>query len=379
VGNTIASAAHGIASSIEYPASIPREILEELFVFERCAACLLEALTRARQMNSLPANVAETIRKAAMKETKSTMHAQVDARELSSLATRLGIPIVVLKGGVRAISGSSPAFPIVDIDILVPRDKVAIVVAELEKSGFGKARPPLAHHQGLDPTDDRLSVEVHWSLLGDGLPVDPKVWDRIEPIVNAPGLFSLGRADNLVHVVRHALENHRHRPVSLRDSLLAATVAESCSREELDNARRELQKIPNSVEALETISFGEYLVGRGSERTGDPFVRKCAAFYATVAVGPRLPRVISSPAAMAFVSDVAVGRVGFLRAARESLQWRGTGVEPLSRIGDRFPLVTHPLVGLAHLAYYSVAAAVALPLVRRARDKAIREFDQRSV
>ena len=231
VGNCIAAASRGVMPSAGYPADLDEEIIEELLTYERCAAWLLDGLTAGGFVKSLPQSTVEIIRRAAMRETQSTMRALFDARELSSLAARLGIPIIVLKGGVRAITAASPALPLVDIDILVPADKVTAVVAELVSAGFGEARPPLAHHQGTEPANDHLSVEVHWSLLGDGLPVEPGVWDRKEPIVNAQGLFSLGRTDNLVHVARHALENHRQRPVSLRDTLLAGAIANTCSAE----------------------------------------------------------------------------------------------------------------------------------------------------
>lgn len=378
MGNCIAAASRGVIPSIAYPADIDEEAIEELLTYERCAAWLLDGLAARGCVKSLPQSTVEIIRRAAMRETQSTMRALFDARELSSLAGRLGIPIIVLKGGVRAITAASPALPLVDIDILVPADKVTAVVAELVSAGFGEARPPLAHHQGTEPANDHLSVEVHWSLLADGLPVEPGVWNRKEPIANAPGLFSLGRTDNLVHVARHALENHRQRPVSLRDTILAGTIAKSCTAEELAVARNELQTRSDSAEALQIISFGLHLTGREEGPTEDPFIDKCAAYYATVALAPELPRVVASAGALAFVADVAIGRAGFMRAARDSMKWQGTSVKMLARAEELFPRVARPLVGLAHLVYYAVASAVALPRVRETKEKALREFGRRS-
>lgn len=377
VGNCIAAASRGVTPPA-YPTELDDVILDDLLKYERCAAWLVDGLTSNRFMMSLAASTVEVVRKAAMKETQSTMRALFDARELSSIATRLGIPVVVLKGGVRAITGSSPALPVVDIDVLVSVGKVDMVIAELEIAGFGKPRPKLAHHQGMEPANDHLSVEVHWSLLGDGLPVDPGVWDRKETIPNAPGLFSLGRTDSLVHVARHALENHRQRPVSLRDAILAGVIAESCSAEELETARSELGRRHNSGEALDIVSFGLRLTGRAEGLAEDPFIEKCAAFYATVALAPELPEIVSSAGALEFVADVAIGRAGFVRAARDSLKWHGSSLQILARAGENFPLVARPLSGLAHLAYYTIASAITLPRVRRTKDKALREFDRRN-
>ncbi|MEO7368973.1 MAG: hypothetical protein ABIZ36_13530 [Gemmatimonadaceae bacterium] len=224
-----------------YPAELGDVILDDLLKDERCAAWLVDGLTSNRLVKSLAASTVEVVRKAAKKETQSTMQALFDARELSSIATRLGIPILVLKGGVRAITDSSPALPVVD-----------------------------------------------WSLLGDGLPVDPGVWDRKETIPNAPGLFSLGRTDSLVHVARHALENYRQRSVSLRDAILAGVIAESCSDEEVGASRARFTE----VAGIEPANFGT----RGGE------------FRLRLVLCPVLPISRTTPSPRPSRSRVSVGR-----------------------------------------------------------------------
>ena len=80
--------------SAAYPADLDEEIIEELLTYERCAAWLLDGLTAGGFVKSLPQSTVEIMRRAAMRETQSTMRALFDARELSSLAARLGIPMI---------------------------------------------------------------------------------------------------------------------------------------------------------------------------------------------------------------------------------------------------------------------------------------------
>ncbi len=379
VVNVIAAGSRPSAVSHPYPESISAEVLAELLVYERCAAWLLSTLSSSGSIDKLPHAAAHVIRAAAARETQSTMHARVDGRELSLVAMQLGVPIVILKGGVRAILGESPAFPIVDIDVLVRPGDVEAVVDELEKSGFGKRRAPLLHHQGFDPAEGRHSVEVHWTTFREGVPVDSALWSRIEPIDGMPGLFSLDRIDNLLHIVHHALANHRQQPVTIRDALLAGLIASECSVQDMSDVRDRLKGYRNEPESLHMISFGEALVTRDESHTNDPFIDECATFYSAVALAPRLPRVISSAPALAFVTEIALGRLGIRYAVKNAVSWRGTGVGRLSRAGDKIPWLARPAIGLAHLAYYGVAAAVTLPLVARTRARALREFGRRSV
>jgi hypothetical protein len=369
---------HGIADTPVNPGGISANTVAELLDYERCAAWLLASLSSSASIAKVPPDLAEAIRTSAARETQSAMRARVEGRELSSVARRLGIPIVILKGGVRAISGESPSLPVVDIDILVRAEDVASVVGELERSGFGTALPSLAHHQGLAPADGRLSIEVHWTTNRDGTPLDPSFRDRIVPIAQTPGLFALGNADQLLHVVRHSLLNHRQRPVTIRDALLAGLAAKRCSSDEMASVQLQLNGDANEREATEMISFGQRLVD-GSGDARDPFIEPCATFYSAVAIARRLPRAVTSSAALAFATEIALGRVSIMYAVKNSLKWRGTDVDTLNTLSEKYPRLTRPLIGLAHLGYYGLSAAITLPMIYRTRANALRELDRRKL
>lgn len=364
-------------SAVEIPDFSP-ETIAQLLQYERCAAWLLDSLATADTRQSATTGIVDAIRSAAARETQSAMRARVEGRELSKVAQLLGIPIVILKGGVRAVTGEPPALPLVDIDVLVRPADVAPVVTELERAGFGKRRPALTHHQSIDPEEGRLSIEVHWTTSRDGTPLDPALWERIQPVAGLPGLSRLGNADQLLHIVRHALINHRQRPVTIRDTLLAGITATNCSTEEIVEVKRQLNRERNASEALEMISFGLRLASREGTLT-DPFVEQCATFYSTVALAQRLPRAMTSGAALAFTTEVALGRVDVAYAVKNALEWRGTGVDGLSAAGDKYPLVVRPLIGLAHLAYYGAAASLLLPMIYRTRRSALSKLDRRRI
>jgi hypothetical protein len=57
--------------------------------------------------------------------------------EVDAVARETGAPIVVLKGGVRAINGEEPVLPVVDLDILIRREDLARVSSAFESHGMG--------------------------------------------------------------------------------------------------------------------------------------------------------------------------------------------------------------------------------------------------
>ena len=113
------------------------------------------------------------IRTSAAEEAQSALRARVDGRAIASIAQHAGFPVVVLKGGVRAITGATPAVPVADIDLLVHRENVLQLVEMIRAAGLGVPTRALEHHQGLLPALDGLAVEVHWTTHDDGQPLDP--------------------------------------------------------------------------------------------------------------------------------------------------------------------------------------------------------------
>ena len=344
---------------------------------ERCAGALLGSLQSGDSLAGLSPAIQETLRKAAALETQSVLRARVDARDIAAIATRVAYPIVVLKGGVHAIENASPPLPLSDIDVLVARENVASLVSELEHAGFGKASMPLGHHQAISPVPDRIAVEVHWTTRKDGAQLDPEIWQRIRPLASAPPLAKLGAADHLAHIIEHAAIGHRERSVSLRDVTLIGSVAAQCTDDELDIVYRSIgaQDQHAAMNALLDFAIALY---ESTLAVTDPFVESCATFYASAALEDRLPAAMSSKSALAFVTALELGRTSRLRAIRNAVRWRGTRVESLARLAERYPRAAPALIAPLHLAYYALVTVVTLPRIRATQRKALNELNPRT-
>ncbi len=356
--------------------SDPREIQEvtedswrRFFTLERCACALLDRLIAAGSLESLSAAGRTAISKAAASETQSALTARAQGRSIARIASNAGFPVVVLKGGVNAIASRVPAFPLVDIDLLVEKENVDKLVAKLERAGFGTPSRKLGHHQALSPSANHLAVEVHWTTHDDGSPLDPEIWKRLRQIEQAPPLERLGAKDNLLHLIEHAIVVHHERSVSLRDTIMIGDAARECSDNELNTVRDELARTDQHEAMTALLDFAIAL--HDGRVTEDPFRHGCATFYSAVVLSPLMPKVFSSDSAMAFVLQVEHGRISRMRAVRNSLQWRGTRNKELESLADRVPFIGYGILGPAHLAYYAMVAAYALPSIRSTRARAL--------
>ena len=317
-------------------------------------------------MSSLPTEGADMLRSIAAEEAQSALRSRVEGRKIASIAEHAGFPVVVLKGGVRAISGAAPSLPVADIDLLVHRENVTELVEMIRAAGLGEPARPLEHHQGLLPPEEGLAVEVHWTTHDDGKPLDPTIWNRIRPIKAVPPLMQLGARDNVVHLLEHAVIAHRERSISLRDTILIGMSASECTAPELDQVRHAISHDPQMTELL---AFAAAMESR--EAVDDPYTLSCASFYSALALIAKRPMLQRSSGAMSFVTEIELARIPRSRSIRDLLRWRGTGMKPLASAADRIkgfgPLILAP----AHLAYYSIVAALTLPAIRRTKRKAL--------
>jgi len=337
---------------------------------ERCAAVLLDCVTRDGATSRVDATGLDALRKVAATEMQSSMRARVDGREMAVIAERLSFPVIVLKGGVGAITGTGPTLPVGDIDILVPPEHVADMVQVLTSAGFGEPTLDLDHHHALAPADERLRIEVHWTSHDDGSPLDAAVWTRIRDLESTTPLKQLGERDNLVSLVEHAIDTHRERSPSLRDTLLIGNAAVRCTDSELTEARKDLA-YNDSMKALLEFAIQVHL---GTPKA-DPFLIGSAAFYSAVVLADELPRPLSSQGALAFITALDVARVPRKNTLKRTAKWRGTGMQGVGGVTRRFPQIGKLFVAPLRLTYYSLVAAVVIPVLRRTRRKALSSLE----
>jgi hypothetical protein len=167
---------------------------------EGVAPLLYYRLNQTGWLDKVPSDVQADLRQAYY---ATTAHNLLTYRELSRLLTALShIPVIVLKGAALAATlyPSIGLRPIGDLDLLVPKERLAEALAHLKALGYVQPYPEMApgldalagHHVDLQGGRDiHLAVELHWTfhwtIVGGKRdwrsPSIPWFWDQTEPLV----------------------------------------------------------------------------------------------------------------------------------------------------------------------------------------------------
>jgi Uncharacterised nucleotidyltransferase len=179
---------------------------------ERLTASLAWRLERLKIPPKAAAILAEAKASAEVVRTHALWEAEMARRALMPL----GIPLILLKGTAFAAAGLDAARGrlIGDLDILVPRDRLAEVEAMLLSAGWEWVKPdpyddayyrqymhelpPLIHRER-----DRM-IDVHHTILPLTARVKPDAAALIAGAVPlSDGLYTLSPQDMLIHAVAH--------------------------------------------------------------------------------------------------------------------------------------------------------------------------------
>ncbi len=205
--------------------------------------------------------------------------ARTHLRRVARVAERLGIPVIVLKGGILALGDP---IAMADVDVLLPKEEITRFSEGLARDRWES----LPYHSDRVPqtvTDSGMPLELH---QGTGLrgELDDAVWDRSELFADLPPLRRLGALDHLRHVAQHMSLDHSNRRVRLRDLYLLRRAAERCRREDLDAlwAGRDA----SYVERTQRVTLDAVL-----SRAQDERLEKEALLNYVIATRSRLPMV----------------------------------------------------------------------------------------
>jgi hypothetical protein len=188
----------------------------------------LFAVARAEQMAgtlahrlhrlALPVRIRRLVEDALASAEQIRLAALWEAEMARRALAPLGMPVVLLKGTAFAAAGLAPSLGrnIGDLDILVPRERIAEAEAALLAAGWEWVKPdpyddayyrrwmhelpPLIHHER-----DRM-IDVHHTILPLTAKIRPDagaLFEGAEPLGN--GLCVLSSVDRLVHAVAHLL------------------------------------------------------------------------------------------------------------------------------------------------------------------------------
>lgn len=208
----------------------------ELFLrTERCAHPLEGALRRTGCEDLLSEPVRAVLGREAAWERGRISSARRQLESLATWAAESGARPVVLKGGLPALGPDG--LDLNDVDILLPVEDAEEIQAWL--LAREDHRPGYAggdHLRQVRPAGE-LAIEVHYALDGEMWGQESGSWRRIREIPGMPGLWRLGPADHLWHVLAHQIVVHVPRRGRVRDLLLLRDALASCSPEDIDLAR----------------------------------------------------------------------------------------------------------------------------------------------
>jgi hypothetical protein len=212
------------------------KLILELAQQEGVGPLLYWRLSKSGEFTALPENVRNSLR--AM-YSGAWMQNQKIFNELEVLARlfgQAGIPVVVLKGACFALTvyPDIGLRPMGDLDLLVPKEKLAEAVQITKMIGYVDSLPEatpglndlLSHHIFLQKMDAQpFTLELHYSLVADrsfiyAVPVD-WFWSQTELLggssqVRFENLLMLSPAAQILFAAAHAMLQHGGKNTPLR-------------------------------------------------------------------------------------------------------------------------------------------------------------------
>lgn len=316
---------------------------------EACALALRSALVRSGRVE-LPPEAAADLADAATADLQRCLAVRAQAGQLGRWAVREEVPLILLKGG-RATAAMGPQVGMLDLDVLVPVDRVDEMAAFLDTElGFSGAAPSRGekrgHHLPQRTAPGALLVEVHRHLKE--LPDTAALIARSVPLPIA-GTRGLAPRDHLLHLLLHGTLSHPSRKGRLRELVLVAAAWTELGAYERKEAERDLAARPAAAALLAQLEMARDLAA--GRVPPDGFRREAAArillprFYAGVPLPRQLSRAVSN-AVCALVAD----------HGERARYWAVAGSDAPS-----LPRRLWRLTGL------SAGMALALPVARAAR------------
>ena len=209
---------------------------------------LVHARLRAQPPGAVPAEVLNIVNE---RYIELALQSSLIFRELADIATALGdrgVPLMLLKGLHLAVDvyDARPLRTMGDIDIMVPRDRLADAERALAAAGFGVQ--PVAdltdfcrtnpHLPRMAPPRGRgIGVEVHWTIERPTSPFDirhEELWAHARTIdVDGRAMHVLTPEHLALHLCLHACFHHRFEHTPLKQ-LCDLAVLLKRYREEID-------------------------------------------------------------------------------------------------------------------------------------------------
>lgn len=262
---------------------------------ERCALPLKNVLVQHGKWREMPPEVQQLIDATAVRELQEVLSARATLAEIDRLANALSLDVVVLKGGVAALSQSN-AVALADIDVLATPSHAQVLAAKLDEAGYASYGGGSHQHLSKRTAPETLPVEVHATLILQGEQWLEIAWKRLTPLEGMTVLERLSPLDHLWHLLIHVVVQHRFRAAVIRDLLLIGDAVDECSGEDLDELVKMIDQSPDARDLRGTLTLARQV--RGAGVTQDHFMTSATMVYLFHLHGNRIP------GPMIFGSDV---------------------------------------------------------------------------
>ncbi|UCC24557.1 MAG: nucleotidyltransferase family protein [Gemmatimonadales bacterium] len=286
----------GESESAGAPPGEPPRIWDTFLRRERCAQNLL-ALRVEAGLEGLPDPIREVLLRNATRQAQRVLAGRGQLRRIGAGVLEARIPTVVLKGGAPVAMGEYDG-DVLDLDLLVPPDRVGAMLGLLAGAGYQTAleRGVLSHHETPRQLPELVPVEVHFGLPGLSHEDLIGLWERSQPVDGLPGIRVLASVDHAWHVFHHSSLEHPHRRGCIRDLLLLRDALRRCTAEERERLRWRAEVHRESAFLDPWLRMAEAAAG---DVPHDAFQRVAAADYLFLgSVTPRrLPQSIVLPLA----------------------------------------------------------------------------------
>lgn len=248
---------------------------------------------------------------------------------------------------------SDASLDLVDLDLLLEPVTASDLASALERIGYRATGHSNPRHLRARSRDGGVSIEIHTTLDLSGAPLPRQVWNGLVPIPRL-GLFRLGAAEHLWHLLQHVVLGHPERRGLLRELLLLQHAVGECNEAQLGDVRKQIHEDDERERLLEVLAEVEALQ-RGNAT--QPLVHVAARFHAVRSLldGMPLPHSLEG-----YVYRWAFGWL-FGREARrrlwEEVLWQG--LEPTSHHHIKLAEHTAPLLGRAYRVSLRTLRAIA--------------------
>jgi hypothetical protein len=362
------------ADSASWLTSVSDESWRLFLILERCASPLLAALVNDHATQSLSPSALSLIRIEAARETEGVLRAERDAKWIAAFSRDAGIKPIALKGLLPALAEASPPLHLFDLDILAGAAHEKIIAENLARAGFVAASDNEVHHVYWAPPAGHLPVELHNTVFSTGAALSREAWERVAEVSGVPGMYRLAYADQMLHMLHHAIVQHTDRHMRIRDLLLMSWVLNEMTaidQRQLDDL---IDADSNGAAFRKLMRFAEAFT-RGSSEIHDPYEEDAILFFAATLLSQ--DSAIWSggpPLAWAGAASVAAGRNSVADLTKFASRNPVTGIKAFSSLQRKTPAAGQAITRVGRAALYFTSATLGSPVLLAIRREVTRRL-----